>query len=396
MNTILISIDELWLKKTNRPFYFKALTSHIKEVLSYYSEKFSCKNEHQRILIQSESELPEECLHNLAKIPGISKLSPSYRVESYEEIFPLLQREVKKHSPSRFRIHTKRSDKNFFKKSMEVSQETGAFILEKFPSLKVDLVRPEMTFYITIVKDGIHLFTEKIPGMGGLPWGTSGHVITLLSGGFDSPVAAYLMAGRGCRQTFVFFYSYPFVGEEVKDKIIDLSSTLACFQKETKLIVVPFGDLQSLITKKCKPEYRTILFRRYMIECANLLADEYDADALATGDSLGQVSSQTIHNLSAMDKSSSRTILRPLIGMNKQGIMDLATQIGTYSISLRPHDDACSLFAVRHPVLHPDPLYWDQASRMELLMIEAGNCMEKKEIYTFDSRGKLVTTTLET
>ena len=358
MNSIFISIDELWLKGDNRPLYFQAIISHIKQIISsYLSGHFSCKNEQQRILVTAQEKFSAECLESLSKIPGIYSITPIIKIKpTYEDIFTTAKQIVEKLAKNKktFKVITKRTNKKFPKKSMDVCRDVGAYILNQLPFLKVDLINPDIKLQISIGNDAIYLSTTKILGTGGLPWGTGGHAITLLSGGFDSPVASFLMAKRGCRQTFIFFHSYPFVGDEVKEKILDLFHILSRYQREAKLYVIPFGDLQEAISEECKPSYRTIMFRRCMIECANLLAEKIAADALITGDSLGQVSSQTIHNLSVLDNISPKPIFRPLIGLNKKEIIMLAKKIGTHSISLQPHDDACSLFSVKHPILSPD------------------------------------------
>ena len=390
MNSILVSIDELWLKGNNRPSYFRAVTSHIRQIIStYLSEEYTCKNENQRILVRAKEKFSPECLKGLSKIPGIHTITPVCRIKPiYKDLFPVVEREMEKvATPQKtFRVITKRIDKKFPKKSMDVCKEVGEFVLNKFPFLKVDLKRPQIKLQIIIGFDAIYLSTSKIAGTGGLPWGTGGHVITLLSGGFDSPVASYLMAKRGCRQTFIFFHSYPFVGDEVKEKILDLFRILSHYQRYTRLYVIPFGELQESIAQTCRPEYRTMMFRRYMVECANLLADKISADALVTGDSLGQVSSQTIHNLSIMDDVSKKPIFRPLIGLDKKNILQLANEIGTHPVSIRPHDDACSLFAVKHPILRPDKKYWNLLKENVYLKKGPKQCLENAEIYTISAK----------
>ncbi|MCY4524391.1 MAG: tRNA 4-thiouridine(8) synthase ThiI [Halobacteriovoraceae bacterium] len=392
MNTLLISIDELWLKKGNRPIYFQAVISHIKKTLSkYLTEDVFCKIDNLRILLKTKEKLNSQCMESLTKIPGIHSIMPVKRIDPvYRDLFPLIEQETEQLAGAgyTFKVITKRLDKKFPKTSMEVCSEAGAFILKKFPSMRVDLSDPKIKIHIVINSNAIYLSTRKIPGTGGLPWGTGGHVITLLSGGFDSPVASYLMSKRGCKQTFIFFYSYPFVGEEVKEKILDLFSILGAYQKDTRLYVIPFGELQKFIAEKYNPDYRTMLFRRSMIECANQLAGELAADALLTGDSLGQVSSQTIHNLSLLDQFSARPILRPLIGFNKKEIIKLAKKIDTHSVSVRPHDDACSLFSVKHPILRPDIKYWNFLEKDLHLKKRSKQYLKNAEVYDISKKGE--------
>lgn len=197
------------------------------------------------------------------------------------------------------------------------------------------------------------------------------------------------MSKRGCIQTFVFFYSYPFVGEEVKDKIEALAAELGKYQSDCKLYVVPFGKIQKKIAKVCRENYRNILFRKYMVECSNLLAERIQADALLTGDSLGQVSSQTIGNISLVDQISRLPVFRPLIGFNKKETIQLAKKIGTHDISVIPHDDACSMFAPRHPVIKPKNDYWHQFNEENDFSKELEQALDEAEVHHISVNGKL-------
>ncbi len=199
---------------------------------------------------------------------------------------------------------------------------------------------------------------ETLPGIGGIPVATSGHVVSLISGGFDSPVASYLMSKRGCQLTLVFCHAYPFVSHAVLDKIKRLAASLGRYQQGLDLYILPFGSLQEAIAKACKEEYRTLLFRHYMIKAADQLAHRVKADALCMGDALSQVSSQTMRNIAVLDRSTVRPILRPLIGFNKVEVIALAKKIGTHDISVIPQEDACSLLAPRHPITKPYFPYW--------------------------------------
>jgi tRNA uracil 4-sulfurtransferase len=214
--------------------------------------------------------------------------------------------------------------------------------------------------------------------------------VTLLSGGFDSPVASYLMSKRGCKQTFAFFYAYPFVGEEVKEKIISIAKVLGKYQRGSKLHIIPFGDIQNLISKKCHEEYRTILFRKYMMDCSYLLADKVKADALLTGDALGQVSSQTIGNIQAIEYFAKKPIFRPLVGFNKIEIINLAREVGTHDISIIPHDDACSLFAPKSPIIRPDMEYFKKFEKDDEVDAEVEKAVANAEIIKISLTGELL------
>jgi thiamine biosynthesis protein ThiI len=198
------------------------------------------------------------------------------------------------------------------------------------------------------------------------------------------------MFKRGCRQTFIFFYAYPFVGGEVKDKVVKLVQILGRYQRNSRLYIVPFGDIQNLISKNCHEDYRTLLFRKAMLQCSTLLARKLKAGALLTGDALGQVSSQTIGNISVLDKVSALPIFRPLLGYNKIEIIDLAKRIGTHDISMIPHDDACSLFAPKHPVIRPSHSYLGKFDHQVQLEEPLNKCLQEAEVVEISMTGELV------
>lgn len=392
-NILVMSVDELWLKGKNRPMYFKAIRRHIRELVkAIHPYPFTITAEEQRIVARSDSPFSEIIFQSLLKVPGIHSVAPARRIDvSFEAIMPVLTDELKtlEPFPATFKVETKRSWKGFPMTSMEVSRELGGQVLKEFPELKVDVKQPDLLIEIRILEQNIYVFTRRTKGVGGLPFGTSGHLVSLLSGGFDSPVASYLMAKRGCRLTFIFFYAYPFVGDEVKDKILKLTEVLGQFQRHSRLLIIPFGEIQDLISRHCKTDYRTVLFRKAMLECSNMLAARIGADALVTGDALGQVSSQTIGNISALDSFSKRSIFRPLLGYNKVEILELARQIGTHDISIIPHDDACSLFAPKHPIIKPDISYIGQYEKELHLSEPLGQALDNAEIYHVEVTGKL-------
>ncbi|ATH08509.1 tRNA 4-thiouridine(8) synthase ThiI [Halobacteriovorax marinus] len=362
---LIINIDELWLKGKNRKFYFKTLREHVQAVLRACEteQKVSLRNDQQRLVAEAENVFSSECIAAIVKIPGISTVQPAISIDREKElILPAIVEKLKKELTDRittFKVKCKRVDKSFPHGSMDLQRELGHFLLKEFSQLKVDVRNPEILIDIKVMSENIFISTEKFKATGGLPVGTSGHVVTLISGGFDSPVASYMMSKRGCKQDFIFFYAYPYVGEEVKEKIIDICSVLGQYQKNCKLWVIPFGEIQNAISNDCYEEYRTILFRKYMIDTANLLANRVKADALVTGDALGQVSSQTMRNMSVLDNFSKRLILRPLVGFNKIEIIRKAQEVGTHDISIIPHDDACSLFSPKHPVIKADYKYME-------------------------------------
>jgi thiamine biosynthesis protein ThiI len=390
---LVISVDELWLKGKNRPVYFKAIRRHIRDLLKAYHEApFTATQEAQRFIARSDTPFSEETFQALLCVPGVHSVAPAQCIEpSYDKILPAAIEEIKTLDklPHTFKVVTKRSFKGFPKTSMEVSEQIGGDILAAFPGLKADMHDPEMMVEIRINQSNIFISCRRVKGVGGLPFGTSGHLVSLLSGGFDSPVASYLMAKRGCRLSFVFFYAYPFVGDEVKEKLIDMAKALGRFQRYSRLYVIPFGDVQNLISKHCRTEYRTLLFRKAMLECSNLLAQKIRADALLTGDALGQVSSQTIGNIRALDSFSPRPVFRPLVGYNKIEIIDLAKKIGTHDISVIPHDDACSLFAPKHPIIKPDMVYIKKYHDELNLEESINKSLQEAEILNISVKGEI-------
>lgn len=393
---ILINVDELWLKGKNRPVYVKTIRQHIRELLKKcHPHPSSCTSEEQRIVARSEEPFDESVIQALLRVPGIHSILPARRIETeFEALVSVVNEELNVMVqsgtlPDTFKVQTKRSYKGFPLTSMEVSQEIGARVLDAFPQLKVDVREPQLEIWIRVMENNIYVSSRKQLGVGGLPTGTSGHLVSLLSGGFDSPVASYLMSKRGCRLTFVFFYAYPFVGDEVKEKITRLAGVLGRFQRHSQLYVIPFGSIQELISNKCKPDYRTVFFRKAMLGCSNLLARKVKADALVTGDALGQVSSQTIGNIAALDRYSSRPVFRPLVGFNKIEIIQTAKKIGTHDISIIPHDDACSLFAPKHPVLRPDINYMEHFHQELNLEEPLKKCIEDAEVYDIRLTGEV-------
>lgn len=392
---LLVQVDELWLKGKNRSHYIRTLKGHINHYLKKsFDGAWITRNENQRFVIETEDFFGEDVIQGLARIPGIFSVVPAIRVEqdldmaasaAINELGGLLK------FPSTFKVNTQRSDKRFPMTSMEASRNLGGMILKAYDGrIKVDVHHPEVMVELKISASGMYVSLRKIFGVGGLPVGTSGHLVTMLSGGFDSPVASFLMAKRGCRQDFVFFHAYPFVGDEVKEKIVDLVTVLARYQNGCRLFVVPFGDIQNLIAQQCREEYRTIFFRKYMVVAANILANKLGAEALLTGDSLGQVSSQTIGNIALIDVASERPVFRPLLGHNKREVIQIAKEVGTHDISIRPHDDACGLFAPKHPIIKPDQVYCQRFDQENDFTPQLKEAVEKAEIIRFDLTGQII------
>ena len=366
---LLVNVDELWLKGKNRPAYFSALDSHIREVMDAWESKgYTLRCEKHRFVVDFQENVPKNLLKSLGKIPGIYSVIPCRKTSCdlsilSEVAMEELETKVRNKCDYSFKVRCHRVDKNFPRNSMEVAEMVGGRILEwgekKSLSLRVVLGNPDITVDVRILPGKAYVSTDAIYGVGGLPLGMSGHLVTLISGGFDSPVASYMMSRRGCRQTFIFFHSYPFVEEEVLDKILAIFRVLSQYQRNPLIYRVPFGELQQKIIEKCQAAYRTLLFRHYMLWGASLLAKRVGAEALLTGDCLSQVSSQTIGNICLLDKCASLPVFRPLLGFNKSEIIAWARKVGTHDISLLPQNDACSLLSPEHPILVPKEDCWD-------------------------------------
>ncbi|OIQ16119.1 MAG: tRNA 4-thiouridine(8) synthase ThiI [Bacteriovorax sp. MedPE-SWde] len=390
--TLVLNVDELWLKGKNRKQYFEAMKNHIRSVLtSYHEAKFVLKNEQQRLTAESETEFSEELISRLQDLPGLNSIQPVRRIElDLDKAVDMAIKELALRTDAKtFKVKSKRINKKFEMKSQDMNRYIATGIL-KNTHLKVDVHTPDLLVDVKVMNDSILMSWERLKAVGGLPVGTSGSVVTMISGGFDSPVASYLMSKRGCKQTLAFFYAYPYVGEEVKEKIIKMAKELSRFQNGLKLHIIPFGDIQNYIAQECDERYRTLLFRKYMMDCSVYLSYRVKADSLLMGDALGQVSSQTMHNMSALDKACSKLVLRPLLGHNKIEIITEAQKIGTHDISVIPHDDACSLFAPKHPVIKPKDGYFER-------FIEEHKCEElvkkavrEAEVYKFNTKCELV------
>ena len=394
---LVISVDELWLKGKNQYDYFRAAVTHINAVFkNYHADKFSYRVQSERLYYTSNTFFSEELIQALTLVPGLAYISPCKVLdrlpeENLENVYEEILKELESFetNPVTFRALVRRVDKKFSQTSVEVGREVGHRVITRYPLAKVDLKKSEMVIDVRILPKHVSISTQTRKGIGGLPWGTTGSAVTLLSGGFDSPVASYLMSKRGVKQAFVFFHAYPFVGREVVAKIKSLTSQLAKYQRQCHLYIVPFGEIQSLISKECREEYRTLIFRKYMVEISNMLCARIKADALVTGDCIGQVSSQTMQNLHLMYKASERIILRPLVGFNKLEIINLANAIGTHDISIIPHDDACSLFASKTPIIVPNIEYWNNWDAEFDISTELEKALDKTEAYSVNLKGEI-------
>ncbi len=351
MEKFIIHYGEIALKKGNRRFFVNELIENIKLAV----DGALVENLSGRLLL-SVGRPSAGCStsRRLAKIPGIANFMPAFESPAdMEALEKSVLEKIKNKKFGSFRINARRADKNFALTSEEINKKLGAAVKEK-SGAAVNLENSEFTVFVEVVKDRIFFGFEKIDGVGGLPVGVSGTAVSLLSGGIDSPVSSYMMMKRGCRLVFVHFHSHPYLDRSSQDKAFELMKILDSYQGKSRLYVAPFGDAQKQIVLAVQEEYRVIVYRRLMVKIANAIAEKENAGALVTGENLGQVASQTMENISVIEKASTLSIFRPLLGMDKQEIVDMAKKISTYEISILPDQDCCQLFTPKHPATKSD------------------------------------------
>ena len=350
----VVHYAEIAIKGKNRPLFERILIENIRKSIKGL-KALGVRRRYGRLIVElKEDSKLEEIEEKLKKIPGISSFSPALKtnhdLDKIKDASLILMQEATETS---FYIKVKRSYKKFPLKSMEISKEVGTH-LGKVKGKIVDFVTPEITLFIEIVENGAYVYTKKVKGIGGLPVSVSGKVMVLLSGGIDSPVAAYLTLKRGCKNIYVHFHSEPYTKESSRKKVEELARQIAEHQNETKIFMVPLIDIQKEVMTKTDKKYRIILYRRFMFRRAEALARKSKAKALVTGENLGQVASQTIENIHAIHSTINMPVIQPLITFDKQEIINLAEKIGTYKKSIEPHDDCCSLFVPKHPATKSD------------------------------------------
>ncbi len=346
--TFIVHYAELGIKGRNREYFEERLVSNIKTQL----KGLSVKNVLRRtglIRVEAEDAQAEAVLQRLKMIAGIATISSGTHVGlDVQEII----REAAACFASKtgtFRVTARRPNKRFLTTSQELSALAGEAILLANPKVQVDLHNPDHVCWIEVTDDGAFVSNEKIKGAGGLPLGTSGKLISLLSGGIDSPVASWMMARRGAPLHYVHFHNFPYTDRASIDIVKDLAKVLNRTGMRAFLSLINLTPIQEEIAAVCNPQYRIILYRRMMFRIAERLAERENASGLVTGESLGQVASQTVENMRTIEAVTTLPVLRPLIGMDKEEIMDRARKIGTYELSILPHSDCCSLFMPPHP-----------------------------------------------
>ena len=350
---VIVKTHELALKGKNRPWFLRRLTENIRDAVEGAGvERVWQGRLMVGITLGSDGDGDgrwEEVKERVRDCFGVAKFFKAYELpRDLDAVKASLPAFLEQYSFSTFRIVTNRADKRFPMESPAVNRDVGAFV-EQLTGATVDLTNPEFSIYLDIQGRGILLYFEEVPAHGGLPVGVSGRVAVMLSGGIDSPVAAWHMMKRGCRASFVHFHSYPLVDRTSIEKATDLVQRLTRHQQHSEVFLAPLAEIQKRIILATPPSHRVLLYRRFMVRITEVLARKCNAKAIVTGESCGQVSSQTLENIAVIDAVAGMPMLRPLIGLNKEEIVRMAREIGTFPISILPDQDCCTLFVPKHP-----------------------------------------------
>ncbi|RKD32728.1 tRNA uracil 4-sulfurtransferase ThiI [Thermohalobacter berrensis] len=358
MNRIIsISLGEAALKGKNRSYFENKLLHHIQRAVNDLGSPKVYKDMN-KIFIEATDDNINSLVNRTKKIFGIIQVRPGFRmdkdIEDIKKKAILAVEEAKsRRNIETFKVKVKRADKSFPIGSMEVTRMLGGTILKNVNNIKVDVHNPDLYVYVDIRNDYAYIYTEKIKGYGGLPVGTNGRGLLLLSGGIDSPVAGFMMAKRGIKLDAIHYHSYPFTSERAEEKVKKLARILSIYSGSFKLYSVNILDIQKAINEKCPEDELTIISRRFMMKIAERIAKKEGIDALITGESLGQVASQTIKSLNVTNSSVDIPVFRPLIGMDKTDIIEVSKDIETYETSILPYEDCCTVFLPKHPVTRP-------------------------------------------
>lgn len=357
--SFLIKYAEIGVKGKNRYIFEDRLCEQIRYALERCEGDFEVTKTQGRIYVNALTEYDfDETVENLKTVFGIWGICPVVKLE--DEGFEKLAEDVKAYVdrvyPDKnftFKVDTRRARKNYPKESMEVNADIGAVLLNAFPEMKVDVRKPDVMLHIEI-REMIYLYSTVIPGPGGLPIGTNGKGTLLLSGGIDSPVAGYMIAKRGVKLDAVYFHAPPYTSDRAKQKVVDLAKLVSRYSGPIDLHVINFTDIQLYIYEKCPHDELTIIMRRYMMRIAQHIAQESGSLGLITGESIGQVASQTMQSLMATNDVCTIPVYRPLIGFDKEDIVDVSKKINTYETSILPFEDCCTIFVAKHPVTKPN------------------------------------------
>ncbi|MDY4593086.1 MAG: tRNA uracil 4-sulfurtransferase ThiI [Eubacteriales bacterium] len=351
---LLLRCGEIFLKGKNKAFFENKLIENIKKALEGLEYTF-IRTQNRYYVEDYEEWLQDEFVDRLTKVFGLTSLSIATKIKSEYELMGQAVQELVPQGNASFRVSVTRADKRLDKNSMQIAAMMGGYCLDKNPMLKVDLHKPQVEIFVDIREKGYsYVFSGKIPCAGGMPVGTAGRGMLLLSGGFDSPVAGWRMARRGMEIYAIHYHSYPHTSELAKQKVVDLAQKLTKYCGNIKLFVVPFTDIQQKIHQYCRADYMITVMRRIMLDIAERTAVKYGCGALITGESLAQVASQTTESITVTNNAVNvLPIFRPLIGMDKNEIMDTAKAIDTYATSELPYEDCCTVFLPKYPVIKP-------------------------------------------
>lgn len=346
---LLVRFGEIYLKGQNRPYFLRMLVERVKASVKEAGGNVWLND--SRVFVSSAD--MNECIRRVVKVFGVHSVCPAVEMEKADfnalcEAAVEMMKDVK----CTFKVSARRSDKRYFLDSPEINSRMGEYILNKLPDLTVDVHTPEHVLNVEI-RDMAYLYCKTIMGAGGMPVGTNGRATLLLSGGIDSPVAGYMIAKRGVQVSAVHFHSFPYTSDRAKEKVLSLARILSESLCGVRVYVVPFTRIQMEIHEKCAEEYTTLIMRRYMMRIAERVANLEHSNGLVTGESIGQVASQTMQALQCTNEVVSLPVYRPLIGFDKQEIIDVARKIGTFETSSLPYEDCCTVFTPRHPATKP-------------------------------------------
>ncbi|MBO6283389.1 MAG: tRNA 4-thiouridine(8) synthase ThiI [Pseudobutyrivibrio sp.] len=354
----LIKYSEIGVKGKNRYVFEDALVRQIKRALDNVEGHFVVKKQSGRVFVSVDGEYDyDEAVDALQHVFGISAICPTVVVpdEGFDKLAEAVVKYVDEEFEDKnfsFKVMGRRANKQYPMTSMEVASEIGARLLDAFPEMSVDVHNPDRIIYVE-VRENMAIYSTEIPGPHGMPVGTAGKAMLLLSGGIDSPVAGYMISKRGVTLSATYFHAPPYTSEQAKQKVVDLAKLVAKYSGPIDLHIVNFTDIQLYIYQQCAHEELTIIMRRYMMRLAEHFAKENDCIGLVTGESIGQVASQTMQSLNCTNAVCSLPVYRPLIAFDKQDIVDISEKIDTYETSILPYEDCCTIFVAKHPVTKP-------------------------------------------
>lgn len=357
-NLYIVRCGEVALKGMNKPYFERVLLQRVKKALEIYEETEAMWVE-GLMFVRVPASVPEdEVIERCVRVFGVASVSPAVQApKDINEIGRMaadfMQDVIKADDIKTFKVKAKRADKNFPIQSPEIARQVGGMVLKECKVLAVDVHRPDCTLNVDVRREAAYIYRDKVKGFGGLPLGTNGKGFILMSGGIDSPVAAFMMAKRGMSIEAVHFHSYPYTSQRAQEKVEDLVKVLAGYMGSVKMHVINLLPIQEEIVKNCPEDETTLLVRRFMMRIAEKIAEKNGGMMLITGEDLGQVASQTAEALVVTDNVVSMPVMRPLIAMDKVDIMDKAREIGTYEISIQPYEDCCTVFLPKHPVTKP-------------------------------------------